>query len=114
MKTRRIGPIRHLGFDDFVKVIISYDKIWSNSAKKKIKLALDACSGLEDETAKKYRLWQTVKIILWEIPEAVDIGFTDYARKAFSERHEALLYHEKNQANFYNNYISGIMKGWNK
>ena len=114
MKPRRIRPIRHLSFNDFVRVIISYDDVWSNSAKNKIKLALDACAGLEDETDKKYRLWQTVKIILWEIEEAVETGFTDYARKAFTERHEALQYHNKNQTDFYNNYIYNMMKGWYK
>tara|TARA_R100001443_G_scaffold72179_1_gene80303 strand:+ start:18560 stop:18871 length:312 start_codon:yes stop_codon:yes gene_type:complete len=101
-----------MSFIDFSRVIISYDNAWSDSAKKKIKLALDACAGLETEIEKKYRLWQTVKIVLWEIPEAVEIGFTDYARKAFTERHEALQYHDKNCTDFYNCNICDIMKRW--
>ena len=67
---------------------------------------------LETEIEKKYRLWQTVKIVLWEIPEAVEIGFTDYAKEAFTERHEALQYHDKNCTDFYNCNICDIMKRW--
>ena len=96
MKSRRIRHIRDLKYDDFARVIVSYDNEWSNSAKDRIKLAFNACSGLEDESDKKYRLWQTIQVLLWEFPEAVDIGFNHYAKKNFIERYNALQYHDKN------------------
>ena len=110
----RIRPLRQIDFIDFARVVITYMDDWSNSAQQRTLLALDACAGLKEESDKKYRLWQTVELNLWEFPEAVENGFHKFYKDSFTERLEALHYHDANCVNTAKCDICKVIARWCK
>ena len=100
-------------FNSFARITVTYMEDWSKKAQKRILLALDACAGLNDDSEKKFRLWQTLETTLWEFPEAVDIGFKKFVTLRFAERQDALHYHDRN-CNFSECTICDLMDKWYK
>ena len=105
----RMPRLRNMSYDDIKRVVATFD--WSKKAKKRLKQAIVVCDSLEGEYDKRFRLWQTINVVLWENNEAVDIGFRTFAKKYFNDRLDALKYHDKNCNKYCN--ICKIMESWN-
>lgn len=83
-----------MSYEDMKRVVATFD--WSKNARKRLRQTFNVCDSLSEEKDKRFRLWQSLKIVLWENREAVDMGFRKFARQRFNERLDALHYHDKN------------------
>ena len=62
--------------------------------KKRLRLAID--SSEEKPEHFNFILTQALNSVLWDIPEAVDLGFQTFLKQSVVERLEALEYHDAN------------------
>jgi|5_EtaG_2_1085323.scaffolds.fasta_scaffold36567_3 hypothetical protein len=83
-----------MSYKDMKRVVTTFD--WSKKARKRLRQTFNVCDSLSEEKDKRFRLWQSLKIVLWENNEAVEMGFRKFAKKHFNERLDALYYHDKN------------------
>lgn len=90
----RLPRLRNMSYEDMKRVVVTFD--WSKKARKRLRQTFNVCDSLSEEKDKRFRLWQSLKIVLWENREAVDMGFRKFARHHFNERLDALHYHDKN------------------
>jgi hypothetical protein len=58
---------------------------------------LDSCDLISNEREKRFLLNSTLNIVLWDFDDAVKMGFHNFLKTKFIERHEAILYHEANK-----------------
>ena len=90
----RLPRLRNMSYEDMKRVVTTFD--WSKKARKRLRQTFNVCDSLSEEKDKRFRLWQSLKIVLWEQREAVEMGFREFARQRFNERLDALHYHDKN------------------
>ena len=57
---------------------------------------MNVCDSLIDDKDKKYRMKQTLYAVLWDIPEAVTIGFKKYLDREINTIRGFKKYHDKN------------------
>ena len=65
----------------------------------RIGLAINVCDSLQNDKDKIFRLYTPFRELLWEIPEAVSLGFHQYMEKKVPEIRETLGYHNENCKN---------------
>lgn len=66
------------------------------SSLHKIALAINVCDSLRDNNEKIFRLNTTLQKCLWDIPEAVEMGFPQYLMSSLKENKKILDYHKIN------------------
>tara|TARA_R100001463_G_scaffold83327_1_gene137886 strand:+ start:202 stop:543 length:342 start_codon:yes stop_codon:yes gene_type:complete len=98
-----------MSYEDMKRVVTTFD--WSSRARRRLKQTFNVCDSLSEEKDKRFRLWQSLNMVLWENQEAVDMGFRKFARKHFNERLDALHYHDKNCNKYCE--ICAKLKRWN-
>jgi hypothetical protein len=103
---------RSLKFEDYKKAILSLLHTFSDEARHKLILAFEVCQDLEPAD-KRYRLEQSIDYCLWEIDEAVEMGFASWKNKHLVLRSEAIKYHEENSDECDDNCeVCKIAFGW--
>ena len=83
-------------YKEYLSTIITMIRDFSDKAHYKIGLAINVCHSLQDDRDKIYRLNTTFMECLWEIPEAIEIGFPQYTIKQYSKTRTILEYHDFN------------------
>ena len=71
-------------------------KEFSSVSRTKILLAIEVCEELPEED-RLYRIEQSLNTALWELDEAIELGFDAWKNKHLVERANAFLYHENNK-----------------
>lgn len=71
-------------------------KEFSSVNRTKILLAIEVCEELPEED-RLYRIEQSLNTALWELDEAIELGFDAWKNKHLVERANAFLYHENNK-----------------
>lgn len=87
---------RSLPFENQKKAVMSILDVFSKISKNKIILAIEVSEELDTEEDKKFRLRQTLHTVLWEVKEAVSMGFDTWADSVLLIRHHAMIYHSLN------------------
>ena len=67
----------------------------SKESINKVRLAINVCESLMYDKDKIFRLTQTYIQQLWDIPEAVEMGFHKYFRIEATKNKKMLQYHKK-------------------
>jgi len=83
-------------YEECVKIIIIMSRELNKSSLDKIKNAINVCDSLIDDADKIFRLTYSFKECLWDIDEAVIIGFNQYLIKEAKRIGEAIAYHDMN------------------
>ena len=86
-----------LSFKDMKLVSLSYLDEFSRLNQQRLLVAIKSCEPMKTEREKKFRLYRILHLILWDIEEAVEIGFVNFINTKFSERLEAIKYHDFNK-----------------
>ncbi len=82
-------------YEECESVIIIMSEDLSDKSLKNIVLAMNVSASLLDDKDKIYRLTQTYRSALWDIPEAISQGFHKYLRINAEETKKMLSYHKK-------------------
>lgn len=82
-----------LSYQDMKLVCISYLDEFNKLNQKRLLMAFEACSEMKTEREKKFRLYRILHLILWDIEEAIEMGFINFINTKFPERLEAIKYH---------------------
>ncbi len=86
--------------EDFAKCAYSFmldiDTISNINREFNLKRFFVILGGYGSESRKKYLLNQELDNFLWDNPEAIDIGFTNWKSINLPIRLEAFLYHDDN------------------
>ena len=82
-------------YEECESVIIKMSSGLSDESIKRIVLAINVCNSLHGEKDKIYRLTQTYIDCLWDIPDAVSVGFHKYFRQTVKKTKALLQYHRK-------------------
>ena len=69
---------------------------FSGNSRRKILLAIEVCEQLPKED-RLFRIEQTLNSALWELNEAIELGFDAWKDKHLVERANAFIYHENNK-----------------
>jgi hypothetical protein len=83
-------------YEECRSVVITIMESFSLTSQYKLALAMNVCDSLIDDKDKKYRIKQTLYSVLWEIPEAVNIGFQKYLEREIDRILKFKKYHDKN------------------
>lgn len=83
-------------YEEYLSTIITIIRDFDEKSLNKIRLAINVCDSLWDDREKIFRLNTTVMECLWEIPEAVEMGFPQYIKKEYIKTREILEYHDAN------------------
>ena len=83
-------------YEEYLSTIITMIRDFSEESINKIRLAINVCDSLWDDSDKIYRLNTTFMECLWEIPEAIEIGFPQYTMKHYTKTRTILEYHDFN------------------
>ena len=65
-------------YENLKKVTLSYFADFSSISKKILNRTISICDSLDDESDKIFRLRNALNDCLWDIPEAVEDGFTQF------------------------------------
>tara|TARA_R100000734_G_scaffold18944_1_gene17167 strand:+ start:1178 stop:1552 length:375 start_codon:yes stop_codon:yes gene_type:complete len=76
-------------------VIIKMCSRLTDESINKVRLAINVCESLMYDKDKIFRLTQTYLETLWDIPEAIEMGFHRYFRKEVNKQKKLLQYHAK-------------------
>lgn len=87
---------RKLPYSGYKKAVVSLLNEFSKDSKGKILLALEVCEELPEED-RLFRIEQSVNTALWELDEAIELGFDAWKNKHLVERANAFIYHENNK-----------------
>ena len=88
---------RNLKYSEYKKAVLSLFGDLSEQSKRKLLFAFEVCEELSDNKDKLYRLEQTMDVVLWEIDEAINMGFIDWKDCHLVDRSNAIIYHELNK-----------------
>lgn len=80
----------------FKLAILSIYDSFSEYNRKRILLAISVSDELEPDDAY-FRLYQTLKDVLWENCVAIDTGFEKYIEQNIISRVDAVKYHDLNR-----------------
>jgi len=83
-------------FEECRSIVMSIMGKFPLKSQYKLKLAMNVCDSLIDDKDKRYRMKQTLYSVLWDIPEAVNIGFKNYLDKEINKIRGFIRYHDKN------------------
>lgn len=83
-------------YEEYLNTLITMIRDFSDESHKRIKLAINVCSSLQDDKEKIYRLNTSFKECLWEKEEAITMGFHQYIEKHYTNTKNMLAYHEVN------------------
>tara|TARA_R110000744_G_scaffold74254_1_gene148387 strand:- start:5025 stop:5399 length:375 start_codon:yes stop_codon:yes gene_type:complete len=83
-------------YEEYLSTIITMIRDFSDEAHNKIKLAINVCHSLQDDNDKIFRLNTTFMECLWEMPEAIDVGFPQYTIQQYNLTRTILEYHDFN------------------
>jgi len=86
-------------FEECRSIVITIMRRFSIQSQYKLNLAMNVCDSLIDDKDKKYRMKQTLFAVLWDIPEAVTIGFKKYLDREINTILGFKKYHDKNCVN---------------
>jgi hypothetical protein len=86
-------------YEECLSIIITIIKDFEKSQQYRIGLAINVCDSLTEDKDKIFRLYTPFRELLWEIPEAVSLGFHQYMEKKVPEIREILGYHNENCKN---------------
>lgn len=86
-----------LSYQDMKLVCISYLGEFNKLNQKRLLMAFEACEEMKSEREKKFRLYRILHLILWDIEEAIEMGFINFINTKFPERLEAIKYHSFNR-----------------
>lgn len=91
-------------YQEFLTTVLVFSQHLSIDSLEKINDAREYISNNRWMTKKeKYNYWcNTIHLCLWEIPQAIDIGFNAYLNEKLSHYRDALRYHDENCDNYYN------------
>ncbi len=89
-------------YQEFLTTILVFSKNLSTDSLIKINDAREYISSNRWMTNKdKYYFWRNaLHLCLWEIPEAVNIGFNAYLDEKLTHYRDALRYHDANCDNY--------------
>lgn len=83
-------------FEEYLETVILMVKDLSDDSLKRIDLAINVCNSYIDKNEKMFRLNTTLKECLWEIEEAIHMGFHPYIKKQTTSLKELVEYHKVN------------------
>jgi len=83
-------------FEECRSVVLTIMERFSLQSQYKLTLAMNVCNSLIDDKDKRYRMKQSLYSVLWELPEAVQIGFQKYLEREISKIINFKKYHDKN------------------
>jgi len=83
-------------YEEYLSTIITMIRDFSDKAHNKIGLAINVCHSLQDDSDKIYRLNTTFMECLWEIPDAIEMGFPQYTIQQYNITRTILEYHDFN------------------
>jgi hypothetical protein len=83
-------------YEECRSIVISMMRRFSLKSQYQLTLAMNVCDSLIDDKDKRFRIKQTLYNALWDIPEAVDIGFSIWLEREINTTRKALKYHNKN------------------
>jgi hypothetical protein len=86
-------------YEEYLETITIICKDLSDESLQKIGLAMNVCDSYMDDSEKIYRLNTTVMKCLWEIEEAIHMGFTQYLRKEYVKTRYIIDYYKENNEN---------------
>lgn len=86
-------------YEECESVIIKMCSGLTDESINKIRLAINVCGSLMYDKDKIFRLTQTYLQVLWDIPEAIEMGFHKYFRKEVKKQKALLQYHKKHCPN---------------
>jgi len=83
-------------YEEYLDTVITMARDFSDESLYKIGLAINVSSSLLDDREKIHRLNTTLHQCLWQIDEAIEIGFHRYVEREYKKTREALDYHKVN------------------
>tara|TARA_R110002012_G_scaffold252051_1_gene430122 strand:+ start:368 stop:742 length:375 start_codon:yes stop_codon:yes gene_type:complete len=83
-------------YEEYLDTVITMIRDFPDKSLYRIGLAINVSSSLLDGREKIHRLNTTLKECLWDIEEAVIIGFNQYIIKEYTKTREILEYHKVN------------------
>ena len=83
-------------YEEYLDTVITMIRDFPDKSLYRIGLAINVSSSLLDGREKIHRLNTTLKECLWDIDEAVIIGFNQYIIKEYTKTREILEYHKVN------------------
>lgn len=91
-------------YQEFLTTVLVFSQNLSNNSLLRIDNTRDVISNNRNMPAKeKYNFWRKqIHLCLWEVPEAVNIGFNAYLDEKLTHYRDALRYHDEN-CHDYNN-----------
>lgn len=69
---------------------------YPDKSYNKIRLAINVCQSLQDDSEKIHRLNTTLMECFWDIPAAIDMGFPQYLKQEYNKTRYVLDYHKVN------------------
>ena len=63
---------------------------------QRVKMAVNVCESLIDDTDKMYRMNDTLMLCFWDIREAIEMGFPQYLKQELKLSKEIVEYHKYN------------------
>lgn len=84
-------------FDECKRIVSLMLLDFSEEGQKRIDDTLIYCQQLETDADKRFALTHSLKKQLWEIPNAVDVGFVEYLKERVAELRVAIEYKKVNE-----------------
>lgn len=86
-------------YEEYLDTVITMIRDFPDKSLDRIRLAINVSSSLLDDREKIHRLNTTLKECLWDIDEAITIGFNQYIIREYTKTREILEYHKVNCIN---------------
>jgi uncharacterized membrane protein YgaE (UPF0421/DUF939 family) len=86
-------------YEEYLDTVITMIRDFPDKSLDRIRLAINVSSSLLDDREKIHRLNTTLKECLWDIEEAITIGFNQYIIREYTKTREILEYHKVNCIN---------------
>jgi|11BtaG_2_1085332.scaffolds.fasta_scaffold01897_7 uncharacterized membrane protein YgaE (UPF0421/DUF939 family) len=83
-------------YEEYLDTVITMIRDFPDKSLSRIRLAINVSSSLLDDREKIHRLNTTLKECLWDIEEAITIGFNQYIIREYKKSRETLEYHKIN------------------
>lgn len=83
-------------YEEYLDTVITMIRDFPDKSLDRIRLAINVSSSLLDDREKIHRLNTTLKDCLWDIEEAITIGFNQYIIREYTKTRETLEYHKVN------------------
>ena len=83
-------------WDECFRILVLMSRDFNRNKQHKIGLAINVCHSYRHDYEKIHRLHKSFRNLLWEIPEAVELGFMQYMEREILKTKEILEYHDNN------------------